>query len=483
MPVTAQHKNLRTYLEELEASDELLTVTREVGLHHELSAVTKLTEPAGAPALRFESIRDYTMPVVTALFGSRARIARALGVPVADAVPHVLAAIEHPQDRPTSLGVDTADAPVHEVVRIAGDASLDDLPIGVHSAEDAGRYLTSAVTIVRDPRTGAINTGIYRLMVHDGRHLSVNAAPNHDLGRIMRGMHGKNLDIAIVLGHHPAYLIASQLKNPVHIDTHDVASRLLGEPLRTVPGRTVDLPIPADAEIVIEAKVHTADVVDEGPFGEFSYYYGKAKAPLAQVTAITHRRDALFHDLHPTHAEHRCLWLYPGREARLFAAVRAAVPGTRAVRIPFSGGALSAYLSVEKQHECDGQQAVLAAFAADHFLKHVYAVDTDVDITDTEQVLWAVNVRFQASANLVALTNAKGIRMDPTATILRRDGAPQAVTDKLGFDATKPVTREFPPRADEVQPGMEGLRLQDWFTQADTAHLNSRLDARKAFAE
>jgi 2,5-furandicarboxylate decarboxylase 1 len=480
--MTSTVKSLRTYLDELRSTGELLTVNREVDLQHELSAVTKLTEPAGAPALWFSAVRGHSMPVVTALFGRRDRIARALGVPTDQAVEHVLEAQSALVDAPIEP-LQSAAAPVQQVVCTGQEASLDQLPIGVHSAEDAGRYLTCAVAIVRDPTTGNINTGIYRLMVDDAHHLTVNAAPNHDLGRIMRGAGGTAVEVAFVIGHHPAYLIASQLKNPMTVDAHQLAARLLGEPLRTVPARTVDLPVPADAEIVIEATIHTADLVNEGPFGEFTYYYGKATAPRAEITAITHRADALFHDLHPTHAEHRCLWLYPGREARLLAAVRAAVPDTAAVRIPFAGGSLSAYLSLRKRHEYDGKQAILAAFAADHFLKHVYAIDTDVDITDDQQVLWAMNVRFQARTDLVQLTRAKGIRMDPSAEILTSDGIRQAVTDKLGFDATKPITVEFPPRADETPQGMCGLKLEDWFDATDNARLQTVLSTRHALAE
>jgi 2,5-furandicarboxylate decarboxylase 1 len=475
-------KDLRSYLADLAASGDLLDVDREVGLDHELSAVTKLTEPAGAPALRFTTVRGHTMPVVTALFGTRERVARALGVPVDAAVERVLTAVAAGEPSPPRP-VDSADAPVHQVVRTGDEASLDALPIGVHSAQDAGRYLTSAVTVVRDPATGNINTGIYRLMVQDSGHLTVNAAPNHDLGRIMARARGADVPIAVVVGHHPAYLVASQLKNPVGVDTHDLAGRLLGEPLRTVTGRTVDLPVPADAEIVIEAVIRTGDLVAEGPFGEFTYYYGESRAPSATVTAITHRSDAVFHDLHPTHAEHRCLWLYPGREARLLAAVRAAVPGTTAVRIPFTGGALSAYVAVRKGHDSDGQQAILAAFAADHFLKHVYVVDTDVDIFDDQQVLWALNVRFQPDDDLVRLTNAKGIRMDPSAPTVAMDGRLQATTGKLGFDATMPITRPFPPRADLTPAGFHDLALRDWFRADQLARLDSVLAVRTSLAE
>src|SRR5699024_4637945 len=144
-------------------------------------------------------------------------------------------------------------------------------------------------------------------------------------------------------------------------------------------------------------------------------YYGSAQAPICTVTAITRRSDAIFQDLHPTHAEHRCLWLYPGREARLLEAVRWSFSGVQDVRMPFMVGSFSAYVQVEKRKQSDATQAILAVLACDHFVKHVYVVDEDIDIHDDEQVLWALNVRFQAGRDLMVLTDQKGIRMDPSA--------------------------------------------------------------------
>jgi 2,5-furandicarboxylate decarboxylase 1 len=317
---------------------------------------------------------------------------------------------------------------------------------------------------------------MYRLMVHGPNSISVNAAPDHDLGRILRAAaaQGRDVPIAVVIGHHPAYLIASQLKHGLDVDSHEVTGALLGRPLEVCPARTIDLDVPAYAEIVLEGVVRADEAIQEGPFGEFTYYYGAAKAPVCRITAVTRRTDAIFHDLHPTHAEHRCLWLFPGREARLLEAVRAAVPSTRNVRIPFYGGSLSAYISLDKRHEADGQQAILAAFARDHFLKHVVAVDADVDVLDDAEVLWALNVRFQADRDLVALTGAKGIRMDPSAALVESNERPQALTAKLGFDATAPLTPPFPERADLPVEEYAKLALDDYLEPDDLGALTAR---------
>ncbi|PZE76263.1 UbiD family decarboxylase [Curtobacterium sp. MCBD17_019] len=445
--------DLRSWLATLGA-DELLEVDRRVRPGGEIAAVVKGLEPHGAPGVLFRDVEGSELPVLMGVFGKRSRVASALGVPVRQALDHVLAVQRGPV--PDAVVVD--DAPVHEVVVTGDDVDLGALPFAVHSRADAGRYITAGVVMVRDPATGSINTGMYRLMITGRNTITVNAAPDHDLGRVLAAARedGRTVEIAVVIGHHPAYAIASQLKNPVTIDAHGLAGALLGDPLAVTPGRTVDLPIPADAELVLEAVVDPADRVDEGPFGEFSYHYGKAQAPVATITAVTRRADALFQDLHPTHAEHLCLWLFPGREARLLDAVRRAVPGTVDVRIPFRGGAFSAYIAVRKRRQGDGKQALLAAFAADHFLKTVVVVDDDIDVHDEPGVLWSVNVRFQADRDLMVLGDMKGIRMDPSAHQFTTERGSDALTAKLGFDTTRPLTG-FPERSDLPPEGFEDL--------------------------
>lgn len=439
--------DLRSLLQHLRDAGDVVDVTRPVRTDGEMSAVVKALEPAGAPAVYFHDVVGSELPSVAGVFGTRARIAAALGKPVEVVLEEALRVIAEGGLEPQ--WVEQAQAPVHQVVSDEAP-SLEELPVSTHSRGDAGKYLTSGVVLARDDVSGQINTGMYRMMVTGHNTVTINAAPDHDLGKVFSRAHaqGRSVDVAIVIGHHPAYAIASQLKNPPDIDTHRLVGGLTGEGLRVVQGRTIDLPIPADAEIVLEGTVDPTDRQSEGPFGEFSYYHGSAVAPVFTMTALTRREDAIFQDLHPTHAEHRCLWLYPGREARLLEAVRRSVPTVRDVRIPFMGGSFSAYISVNKRKESEATQAILAALAADHFLKHVYVVDDDIDIHDDQQVLWAVNVRFQAGRDLMVLPNQRGIRMDPSARPVIPGQASEFRTDKLGFDATIPHHPPFPERAD-----------------------------------
>lgn len=472
--------DLRGYLGCLDPDRELLTVDRPVSLGQELASVVKALEPAGAPGVLFTSAIGSPWPVLMGTFGTRERIARALGTNPRRTLDHVAEVMV--QDLPEPQLV--VEAPVQETTATGDEVDLDALPFATHSRDDAGRYITAGVVAAKDPRTGNVNTGMYRMMVTGQRSITVNAAPDHDLGRIFAAAReaGEKVEIAVVIGHHPAYLVASQLKNPLAIDAHRLTGGLFGESLRVVRGITVDLPIPADAEIVLEGVVDPAALTPEGPFGEFSYHYGKAQAPDCRITAVTHRREPIFLDLHPTHSEHLCLWLFPGRESRLLEAVRRSVPGAVDARIPFHGGSFSAFISVAKRKEGDGKQAILAALAADHFLKHVIVVDPDIDVHDTEQVLWASHVRFQADRDLVTLSGAKGIRMDPSADQFTTPVGTDTVTAKIGIDATRSLTG-FPDRADLPHPGFEYLDPRPYLSEAAAGEYDRALEARRRFDE
>lgn len=461
MSATGLAGGLRGFLRELEADPDegVLRVEREVDPVHELSAVVKSLERRGNPVVVFERVRGSELPVVVGVTATKERIARALGQPVEGCVEWFLERLETPLPARR-----VERAPVQEVVCEGAEASLERLPIGVHSPDDAGRYITSAVTIVRDPDTGNVNTGIYRTMVKGERAFTLNSSLPHDVAKVLTraAEEGRPVDVAYAFGDHPALAIASQAKNPMRLDAYALTGSLLGRPLEVVPARTLDLDVPAEAEIVVEGRVLPGVREPEGPFGEFTYYYGAASGWMCEVTAITRRRDALYVDLHPAHSEHRCLWLFPGREARLLAFLREAVPGVRAVHIPLSGGAMSAYIALRKTHDGDARRALTLALGSDNYLKHVIVVDDDVDIFDSEHVLWALNVRFQADRDLMVLPNCRGVRMDPSAYSLLDRTTPGGLTTKVGFDATMPLERPYGRRADIMPDGYERLDPADY---------------------
>jgi len=457
---TSDH-DLRSFLAGLD--EDVLRIEREVDADHEMTAVVKALETRGNPVVLFERVRGSRFPVVFGVTGTKERIARALGQTVEGCVEWFCERLRAPVP---PARVETG--PVKDVVLLGDDADLGLLPIGVHSADDAGPYITAGVTFVRDPVTGNTNSGIYRTMVLGPRSFTLNASLPHDLARAMTwgAEHGKPVDFAVAFGDHPAVAIASQAKSPMATDSHAVTGALLGRPLEVVRAETVDVDVPANAELVIEGRVLPGVREPEGPFGEFTYYYGAASGWVCEVTAITHRRDAMYVDIHPAHTEHRALWLFPGREARLLTLLRETIPTVRAVHIPLRGGGMSAYVAMKKVHDGDARRALMLALSSDNYLKHVFVVDDDIDVFDPEHVLWALNVRFQGDTDLLVVPNARGIRMDPSAYSLLDRTKPAAITTKLGFDVTMPLERPYGPRADRPPDGFEDLDLDDYLPRA-----------------
>jgi 2,5-furandicarboxylate decarboxylase 1 len=452
--------DLRSFLSEAEAAGERIArVSREVSPVHELPAVVKALEDRGNPIVMFQRVAGSELPVVVGVHGSRRRIAIALGADSVDLVDDYIGRLG---GGPEPVQVETG--PVRQKRRLGSDADLGDLPIGVHSPEDGGRYITSGVCLARDQESGAINAGIYRTMVKGPRRLTISVDPGQDMDRIVRWgrEHGEPVDVAIVIGGHPALAIASQAKVPITKDSLELLCGLLRREVPVVEGETVALRYPAGSEIVIEGRIPPGATDEEGPFGEFSYYYGSSTGAICEVEAILHREDAIYVDLHPTHGEHRCLAIFPGREARLLTALRRALPGVRAVHIPESGAGMVGFVAVEKRSDGDARQAFLLALGTDSMLKHVVVVDADVDVSQPGQVLWALAVRFQADRDLLTIPYAQGFTEDPSSYGYRDRITPRGLVTKTGADATLPLDGAPLPRADLLPEAYRDLDPDDY---------------------
>ncbi len=453
--------SLRTFLADIDDDprEGVLEVTRAVDRDLEMCAVVKRLEELGNPVTRFSNVSGSEVPAIFGLTATRERIARALGQPVQGCVEWFARRVRAPLAYEVVAG-----APVQDVVRTGEDASLDRLPIGVHSPDDAARYLTSGVLVLRDPTTGNLNTGIYRMMVLGPRQFTVCAAPAHDASKIIDAVAAESgsCDFAVVIGGHPTFAIGSQAKNPTSVDSYELVGALQGEPLEVVRAATVNLPVPAEAELVIEGTIRTRERQKEGPFGEFTYYYGQYRGWVADVSAITRRRDACYVDIHPAHVEHRCLWLFPGREARLLELLRQAVPSVHRVHLPLPGGSMTAVVALRNPQPGDARRVLTLALSSDAYIKHAVVVDDDIDVLDLDQVHWALAVRFQADRDTIVIPNCAGVSTDPSAYSITDPGASGPYTTKLGLDATIPVGRAFPARADVVPDAFQHIDISDY---------------------
>jgi 2,5-furandicarboxylate decarboxylase 1 len=264
---------------------------------------------------------------------------------------------------------------------------------------------------------------------------------------------GKPCPIAYVVGHHPAFEIAMAMRLPFDVSELEVASALLGEPLRLVPSVTFgdELLVPADAEVVLEGMILPDERRAEGPFGEWSgYYSGQRMGESVRLSAMTHRAEPILRTVWSGHREHTSLGAWEGE---IYRRVAAAVPGLRAVSIAPSGAGMHCYISITKRVDGDPKVAAMAA-ASVGFVKLIIVVDDDIDVFQEDQVWWAVAVRFQAS-NIDIVRGLKGSIIDPSNT------HPTA-HDLAIIDATEPKSRPFPTRLRVPAEVMDRLDLGDY---------------------
>ena len=229
----------------------------------------------------------------------------------------------------------------------------------------------------------------------------------------------------------------------------------------------MDLGVPARAEIVIEGRILAGVREEEGPMGEFTWHYGPARQnPVFQVTAITHRRDAIFLDLNNLYLDHNYLGLL-GRESNLYKRVREVIPSMRNVAVAESGGCrLTGFIQIRKEYEGQGKNAALAALAADPYMKLVVVVDEDVDIYSDREVMWAVTTRTQPDRDFFFVPGSFVCIIDPSGHTGRSRNEHGGMNTRVGIDASRPVDISFPERCDVKQELWEGIDLEAYVTSA-----------------
>jgi 2,5-furandicarboxylate decarboxylase 1 len=275
---------------------------------------------------------------------------------------------------------------------------------------------------------------------------------------------GKGLPAVTYLGHHPATLLGSQSKLPFGGDEMSVMGGLLEEPLELVACETQDLMVPAWAEIAIEGIIRPQERRWEGPFGEYTWYYGFARnSPVFEITAITHREKPYYQDLFSVFPEH-LLAGRVGREAVLFQKVRASCPSVIDVSLPVSGVCrLTAYVQIDKQFDGEAKMAALAALASDAFVKLVVVVDKDVDVHNEKDVMWAVATRTQPDQDTFFVPNSVGSRLDPSGYSVWNRNERNGMNTKWAIDATMPIEAPFEEVADVPEEVMDKIKLEDYF--------------------
>lgn len=413
--------DFRAFLDRAAQSGDVVTINKPVDVTYEMANVAHALEPKIA---LFNHIPGYPgWRVCANPCADRRYFSMALGVPMAQLVHHLAQANDHPQKPPLA-----AYAPCQEVVQEAVD--LDSLPILLHLPQDAGYYIASAVVITRDPELGP-NMCYHRLLRLDKTHFAARIVERRGTHTAMSKTSG-DLPVAICIGVSLPVHLAASMSPPPGVDEMAVAHALAPTPV--VKCLTNDLYVPADAEIVLEGRI-TAVRHREGPFMDLTETMDiEREQPVIEIDLITHRRDPIFHALLPGGLEHKTLMGMP-KEPTIFAEVNKVTRCTGVAITPGGASWLHAVVQIEKQGPDDGRLAIAAAFKGHGSLKHVWVVDTDVDLYDPLAVEWALATRFQADRDLVLLEKQPGSSLDPSG--LHVPGQ-KSLTAKLGFDCTIP---------------------------------------------
>lgn len=419
--------SLRSFLQKMEAEKEVLHVRDEVSTQFEIPFVMKKNDEG--PVLLFEKVKNYETKVVANVCGTRRRICAAVNVHENKLYQRLVEAWRSPR-KPKIVD----DSAVKEVVE---KPDLSKIPVLKHFERDAGRYVTSAVVYAKSADEEVENVSVHRFQILDKNRLAIRLVPRH-LFKLWQTAKkaGRDLDVSISIGVHPALMLAASSPVPFGVNEFGVADALMDDDLRLVECEQVDAYAPAEAELVLEGNISATKEVVEGPFVDITGTYDvKRRQPVVNVVGVMRREDYVYQALLSSGAEHRLLMGLP-HEVLIWDSVSKVVPKVNAVNLSIGGcGWLHAVISVEKQLEGDGKNALLAAFAAHPSLKHAVVVDSDIDVHNLSEVEWAIATRFQAGEDLTIIKNVRGSTLDSSAD------QETGLTTKMGVDATRPLTK------------------------------------------
>ena len=452
-------RDLREWIALLEREGELVRVSAEVDPKLEVTEIVDRTVRAGGPALLFENPKGAQHPLLINQFGTERRMCLAFGVESLDDIATKLGDILEMQP-PDGLaakvrGLKTlksiADSrprtvkrgASQEVVLRGDDVDLRRLPVQTCWPGDAGPFITLPAVITRDPRTGQRNVGMYRMQVLGPRSTAMHWQIHKD-GRADYLFSEGRMEVAVALGLDPISAYSASAPLPKHIDEFMLAGFLRGEPLELVKGVTVDLEVPADAEIVLEGYIDKEELAEEGPFGDHTGYYTPAEQfPVFNVTAITMRKDAIYPSIVVGKPPQEDAWLAKATERIFLPAVKMTVPEIVDYDLPVAGAFHNlCIVSIKKAFPGHAKKVMHAIWGLGmlSLTKGIVVVDAHVDVHDYGQVMFYVGANVDPKRDIV-ITEGPLDHLDHAPTL-------QFIGGKIGIDATAkgPLegTREWP---------------------------------------
>jgi 4-hydroxy-3-polyprenylbenzoate decarboxylase len=443
----ATARDLREWIALLEREGELVRIGVEVDPNLEVTEIVDRTVKAGGPALLFEKPKDSVVPLLINQFGTERRMCLAFGVERLDDVAARLAEVLEMQP-PEGLaakvrGLKTlksiADSrprtvksgPCQEIVLRGDEIDLGRLPVQTCWPGDAAPFITLPAVVTRDPRNGDRNVGMYRMQVLGPRSTAMHWQIHKD-GRADYLFSEGRMEVAVALGLDPITAYSASAPLPKHIDELMVAGFLRGEPVELVRGVTVDLEVPAHAEIVLEGYIDRGELTEEGPFGDHTGYYTAAEPfPVFNVTALTMRKNAVYPSIVVGKPPQEDAWLGKATERIFLPAVRMTVPEIVDYDLPVAGAFHNlAIVSIRKAFPGHARKVMHAIWGLGmlSLTKGIVIVDEHVDVHDYAEVLFYVGANVDPKRDVV-ITEGPLDHLDHSPTL-------QFLGGKIGVDAT-----------------------------------------------
>jgi 4-hydroxy-3-polyprenylbenzoate decarboxylase len=459
------HVDVNAFMADLDRRGELARVQDAVDPRLEMAAVIDLAckSPGGGPALLFEKPAGSTMPVAANLYGSMSRICLALGVDSLDAVAAEIEELTTPPmprgfmdalklmplvNRLTDLMPKTVkDAPCQEIVK--PDGGLDELPVLTTWPEDGGPFITLPLVITKDPETGMRNVGTYRMQVFDRRTTGMHwqrhkgGAQHHRVAERL----GKRLEVAVALGADPVLQYTATAPMPEGLDELMLAAVLSKRRVELVKCRTVDLEVPAHAQIVLEGYVDPGERRREGPFGDHTGLYSLADDfPVFHLQCLTMRKAPVYVTTVVGRPPMEDVYLGKASERIFLPLIRKTLPEIVDMAFPPAGIFHNLVLvSIDKRYPGHARKIMSAFWGLGQlmFSKCIVVVDKDVNVQDPEEVAWIAGTHVDPARD-IEITRGPVDDLDDAALF-------PAFGGKMGIDATRKwpsegVTRDFPSR-------------------------------------
>jgi 4-hydroxy-3-polyprenylbenzoate decarboxylase len=440
------YSDLREFVKRLEDENELCRIEEEVNPNLEMTVIAEKAVKSGGKALLFENPKGYDIPVLMNTFGTEKRMKMALEVERLEEIGERLVAMTKIKPKGIVDGIKSLSVlksamdfipknvkkgACKEVIET--NPNLLKFPILKCWPKDAGRFITFPVVITKDPESGELNAGMYRLQVFDekttGMHWQI-----HKHGAEHYRKAEEKLEVAVAIGVDPAILYSATAPLPAGLDEFMFAGFIRRERVKLVDCETVDLKVPANAEIVLEGYVKTDELRMEGPFGDHTGYYTPPELyPVFHVTTITHRENPIYHATVVGKPPMEDAWLGKATERIFLPVLRMLFPEIVDINLPVEATFHNlAIVSIRKTYPGQAKKVMFALWGIGmlSLTKVVVVVDDDVDVQNMSEVIWAVTSRFDPSKDVVLISNAPIDSLDHSTYLPNLGG-------KLGIDATK----------------------------------------------